>query len=71
MGLVLLESMETADEEQIQLICRELYSVLCGSGQSEKAESKRLLDAPVQLTMKLKNEGVILHRLCVCVCVCV
>ena len=68
-GGVLLECVES-DEDEVKGFCKTLYALLTGAdngGKDESAEqqdSVRLLDAPVQLSTKLKvkGEGVV----CVC-----
>ena len=69
-GSVLLESLGTAEDEgdKVRGVCDQLYAVLCGGGLeiegSEGGSSRdtstapaKLLDAPVHLASKLKDDG--------------
>lgn len=62
-GEVLLECVEESDEDEVKCLCKTLYALLSGEGREEFAESAdqpeaaRLLDAPVQLSTKLKVAG--------------
>ena len=73
MGSVLLESLgadEQGEEgSKVRGVCDELYTVLCGGGggdqgagalgegATENADMAKLLDAPVHLASRLKDEG--------------
>ena len=73
MGSVLLESLgadeEGEDGAKVRGVCDELYSVLCGGGGDGglvgvgslpgdgATENAKLLDAPVHLASRLKDEG--------------
>lgn len=70
MGRVLLESIGSTDEEGVKGFCETLYSWLTGgggggeeeeeqqwAGSGAKTEGARLLDAPIQLSTKLKITG--------------
>ena len=76
-GGVLLESLGASkdDEDKVREVCEQLYNVLCGGGDvgdlgdSEDDAMAKLLDAPVHLASKLKDEGVqwlllCLHKAC-------
>ena len=67
-----MESLPSTDEDTILSLCSRLYSILIGqdgdsgdkvaagpSGDKATADDgKKLLDAPVQLAAKLKDQGV-------------
>ena len=73
MGSVLLESLgadEQGEEgSKVRGVCDELYTVLCGGGggdlgagalgegATENADMAKLLDAPIHLASRLKDEG--------------
>ena len=71
-GVVLVESLPSTDEDTILTLCSRLYSILIGqdgdsgdkvtagaSGDKATADDgKKLLDAPVHLAAKLKDQGV-------------
>ena len=63
-GGVLLESIESSNEVAVLSLCSRLYSTLIGdeSGGGEACDKvtgggKKLLDAPVHLAAKLKDQG--------------
>ncbi len=62
-GGVLCDSLQSTNEDAVQLLCSRLYSILIG--QSEPSvkvtvdEGKKLLEAPVQLATKLKGQGIV------------
>ena len=73
MGSVLLESLGADEHGEegvkVRAVCDELYAVLCGGGgdqgagvlpgegATENANMAKLLDAPVHLASRLKDEG--------------
>lgn len=63
-GGVLLESLGATEDEEhrVREVCEQLYEVLCGGGgdmgDSQDAAMAKLLDAPIHLASKLKDEGV-------------
>ena len=72
-GVVLLESVEESDEDEVKGLCQTLYRLLTTGGggggggadkengaesvKTENLAAARLLEAPVQLSSKLKVEG--------------
>ena len=64
-GSVLLESLGVdGEEDQVRGVCDHLYAVLCGGGcgddledGEEDADMAKLLNAPIHLASKLRDDG--------------
>lgn len=60
-GGVLLEYVVESDEDEVKGLCETLYALLTGGGgqvaESAEQDQTRLLEAPVQLSTRLKVDG--------------